>query len=119
MPTIQRSTNSNIFCVPAALSALTGLHVDECVKLIREDLGDQPITGVYYSVILKILKKLGFQYRECGLKTQFIGTLVLVCFRGHVGIVDGLNYIDNKYPYGVSLENFKLTRVEKVFEVWK
>lgn len=122
---IQRNSNSNQFCVPAALAALTGLHTDECEKLLKEELGDIKITGVFYPIILKILGKLGYQYKEVSrsnAKNFSEGRQFLICMSGHVGVIEGKTYYDNGYLNGVELESggkHRRLRIQQIFEVWK
>lgn len=116
MPTILTSPNSNPFCVPAALAALTGLHVDECVVLLKEDIGEQPITGVFYPLILKHLGKLGYLFREVR-HVDREGTFLLV-YRVHVGVVENSVYIDNQYPRGIAYQYHSSRRIQKAFQIF-
>lgn len=123
MPQVTRSPNSNRFCIPAALSALTGLHVDKVIELIKEEIGEQPIAGILYPLALKILKQLGFTFREIPFPHQMKdytlrdGRLFLICQPHHVGVIEGKLYFDNSFPQGT--ENPPRMRITKIFEVWK
>lgn len=95
---LKTTQTSNRFCVPAALALLLDTTVDVATNLIRQDLGDQPIIGVYYPLILKHLSKAGFIYQEVK-KLEPAGKF-LVRFNGHVGVfIDG-TYFDNCHPNG-------------------
>ena len=122
---ILRNPNSNTFCVPAALAALTGLHVDSCVDLIRQGIrGDTPISGVYYPFVLKIFGKLGYHYQE---RTGIDRTMalpqklnvefckLLLCFDGHVGVLDYGTYFDNAHPNGTTLGSMWFSKNRKSF----
>ena len=123
MPAVQRSLESNRFCVPAALSALTGLHVDRITELLKEEIGDQPIEGILYPLALKILNRLGFKYQEITARQrkEIKNGLFLVCFPGHVGVIEGLTFYDSANPMGLDLRSGQhpRQRVTKVFKVWK
>lgn len=109
---LKRSPTSNPFCVPAALALLLNIHVDEAVKLLKEDIGDQPITGVFYPLILKNIQLRGFTYREK--RWNGLGTYLFV-FRGHVGVLIDNVYYDNQIPGGT--EVLPNRRIEKCFRI--
>lgn len=116
MPVIKYEIDDNLFCVPAAISAITGLSVAEVCKLIKEEIGDQPIRGIFYPLALKILtEKLGFQYRDSfdirPSKTY------LLHFKGHAAAVDNMIYYDNSFPSGTPY-NIKANPI-KIFEIFK
>jgi hypothetical protein len=113
---VKRSPGSNVFCAPAALSILTGEHVDDCVKLIQEEIGNKSISGVYYPIILKILKnRFGYLSRDLG---GFSTTNpCLLCFQSHVGVwtPEG-NFVDNNYPDGTKqLPHAKIQRILEIY----
>lgn len=65
---VKRNAKSNGFCGPAALSLLTGEHVDDCVAAVREiRKARRPnkrvcIRGMHNLEMLRVLRNLGFQY---------------------------------------------------------
>ena len=124
MPQVTKSPNSNPFCVPAALSALIGLHVDKVIELIESEIGKQPISGILYPLALKILRDLGYRFREISLKASATrgahfteGKTYLICQPRHVGVIEGKLYIDNFFPQGTECP--QRLRIIKIFEVWK
>ncbi len=109
---VLRDTTSNPYCVPAALSAITGKHVDEILILLKDYLGDQPVTGIYYPIALAILSKLGYQYKEVP-KTSFPGTFL--CFtKTHAFVVSNGIYFDNNHPDGAKIP----ARPSKAFQIF-
>src|SRR5690242_10552493 len=128
---VQRTEGSNRFCVPAALSALTGRTVDEITVLIHDEVGDQPIRGLFYPLALKILKRLGYTWKETnftqldGVVRNSAGKLFMVCFQGHMAVVDNFTYFDNSYPHGLQ-SNYPVQRlpaigyhkIEKCFQIF-
>ncbi len=107
---VLRDATSNPYCVPAALSALTGRHVDEVLILLKDYLGDQPVSGIYYPIALAILQKLGYQYKE----VQRISTTgTFLCFtKTHAFVVSNGVYFDNNCPNGAT--GFRIPRVKPV-----
>jgi hypothetical protein len=119
MPRIQLSTTHTNFCMPAALACLTGKTVDECIDLFKAELGDTPIQGVYYPILLKILARHGFDWQELESKydrSNFIGDMI-VLVPGHVMIYDSICklFYDPASPDGRKVP--KYTRIGKVFAV--
>lgn len=113
---VTRGPDSNRYCIPAALSVMTNLHVDRIVELIREEIGEQPIEGIFYPLALKILTKLGYSYtRTRGITTT--KSVYFVLMHDHCGVISNLYYYDNQYPNGT--QHFPKMRVESIFEVWK
>lgn len=127
---VTRDATSNTYCVPAALSALTGLHVDKVIELVREHLGDQPISGLYYPIALRILRDLGYKTTELPVWAPNISLQgeikhlssnkdYLVTIHGHMLVVSHRHVIDNAYPNGIMPEKYPMrhARVEKVWLV--
>lgn len=110
---IQTSVTSNIFCVPVALAGLLSTTVDAAELLIQEELGNVPIRGVFYPIILKILRRHGFSYKETT-RTTLQGTY-LFCFHGHVGIFKEGKYFDNQYPEGIQGPRLTVLQIFEVF----
>lgn len=100
---LKTTPTSNPYCVPAALALLLDTTVDEACTLIKEELGDVGITGVFYPVILKKLAEHGYQWKELLVPRKLPATgNFLLCFKGHVGVwIDG-TYYDNMNPQGVA-----------------
>lgn len=110
--------NDNRYCVPAALSIITNIPVAGVVELIREEIGDQPIEGIFYPLALKILRNLGYTYKDTILLPK--KGYVFVIFKKHVGVIKDLIYYDNKYPNGISLgSEGEYGRAERILEVVK
>src|ERR1700677_4917345 len=120
MPRIQLSTQHPNFCMPAALACLTGKTVDEAIELFKHELGDTPITRVYYPILLKILKDHGFDWEELTIPqaNKFIGDMI-VFVPGHVMVYDSIlhKYYDPASPDGRDLPHYKLAGRCKVFAV--
>jgi hypothetical protein len=123
MQTIQRSSTSNIYCVPAALAALLDCHVDLAEALLKEELGDQPITGIYYPLIFKVLRHVDLDYRWIEVSQTYRQThneTYLLCFNGHVGVVKDKCYFDNQQPNGKPMTEHPYSRkIRQIFRVWK
>lgn len=126
------SLGANTYCVPAALSAITGHHVTTCTLRIRQHLGDLPITGVHLPIALRVLSDLGYKYRDIlngdeVTLTQFArrsaspGRMYLVEIPGHALVVADRRIIDNHHPHGVPVELYHTCRshVHRAFEVWQ
>ncbi len=110
---VLKDATSNPYCVPAALSAITGKHVDEILILLKDYLGDQPVSGIYYPIALAILGKLGYQYKEVS-KLSAAGTFL--CFtKTHAFVVSNKIYFDNTYPDGAK---FWSARPSKAFQIF-
>lgn len=112
---LQRGPHSNRFCVPAALALLLDCHVDHAVALIREEVGEQPIEGIYYPLILKILQKQGYKTLES--RCTKPESSYLLVFPGHVGVWIDQRFYDNQISEGSAEAPNR--RVEKIFRVWK
>src|ERR1035438_8057604 len=55
-----REPSDTPYCVPFTLAALTGVTVRQAATWIHEEIGDQPISGIFYPLALKILRAKGF-----------------------------------------------------------
>jgi hypothetical protein len=126
------SPGANIYCVPAALSALTGRHVSIVESPIRQHLGDLPITGVYLPIGLRVLSELGYKYRDVLddpdlTLNQFVRRVAspdrnyLVEIPGHALIVSARRIVDNHHHSGVAVELYGTRRshVMRAFEVYQ
>jgi len=122
---------ANAYCVPAALSALTGHPVPIVETMIRQHLGDLPITRVYLPIALRVLTDLGYKYRDVLRDpdltlTQFVhktaspDRMYLVEIPGHALVVTQRRIVDNCHPNGVAVELYHTRRsnVRRAFEVW-
>lgn len=118
MPRIQLSTTHKNFCMPAALACLTGKTVDECIDLFKKELGNIPITGVYYPILLKILGELGYSYQELDRRqaNKFIGDMI-VFVPGHAMVYDSIvkKFYDPASPDGRPLPHY--SKFQKIFAV--
>lgn len=110
---ILRDPSSNSYCGPAALSILTGYHVDACEQALKAIIGDLPITGVWDHAMLHCLTDWGFKWQE----TSGIGRnsrgLFLIQFKAHYGVLENGIYYDNagnEMPRG---------KILQVWEIWK
>lgn len=118
---LRRNTNSNTFCVPAAVALISGQHVDDVIKMIQEDLGDRPITGLFYPMGLKYLEKLGFKYERVNTNNPAaldVESTYYLCLRGHAAVIHEGLYYDNANPNGVEIKISKHA-VESLWKVWK
>lgn len=112
---VRRNATSNPFCGPAALSIITGLHVDECVKLIQQRIGNKLISGIYFPTIIEIAQDLGFRhYRTAHFPLSSPNPVLVVRKEHFVVIWDGILY-DNQHPNGT--KDFKRTKSEMYFEM--
>lgn len=104
---LKTTSTSNPYCVPSALALLLDTDVDTACNLIREELGEQAIAGIFYPVILKKLHEAGFRWKELSpsavklLHKNKAGRFLL-CFKGHVGVMLDGTYYDNQHPAGIS-----------------
>lgn len=132
---INRYPNSNRFCGPAALAALTGAHVDDAAQALRIATGKRAIKGVRNVEMLKAFALLG--HRAVPIPTDKIHLLTLagvlrttlasrgsyqrflINVTGHYVAVQGRKLWDNKNPEGVFLGayNHRRVRVKAIWEV--
>lgn len=119
MPTLDFQATSGLkFCVPAALAALTTGKFRDAQALLKKHLGDQQSNKpLFYPIILKVLRGEGYQVERMTGGFRPLGTFLL-CFSGHVGVVENGTYIDNQHPEGVRITKFaKMKPVEAVYQV--
>ena len=110
-----RSTHNTPFCVPAAIALITGAHLDTIENELRDFLGDQPISGIYYPIALALLKKHNFVYAQVRRLTRS-GTFL--CFtKSHAFVYHDGVYYDNSCPDGVAIHD--LPRTNLMFRVEK
>jgi hypothetical protein len=66
---VKRNADSNKFCGPAALSLLTGRHVDSCIKEIRafrnrdgflSGFRRRPVKGMDKTEVVRVLNRMGY-----------------------------------------------------------
>lgn len=117
MPTLDFQANAN-FCVPAALAALTTGKFNDAQALLNKHFGEKDYNrGLFYPIILKVLREEGFLVERMTNGIPPLGTYLL-CFSGHVGVVEHGTFIDNQHPQGVRLNKFsQLKKVESVYRV--
>lgn len=123
------SDDDNIFCVPKAVSILTGRSISESCELLRLIIGDEPISGVFVGAAIKVLKSQFLNVRELGVlpnetvsqwnrRNAKPGISYFCHSKGHVFVfTDGIIY-DNRRPYGVSCNETKY-RLLGIYEVIK
>lgn len=126
---VLRDKDSNRYCVPAALSALTGLAVDTIIPLLAEELGDQPITGIFLPIAIKVLKGLSYEvkpYSWCDLTVNQFGqathktaTKYLISIRGHALVIHRGMVYDSQFEDGIIYGRYpcKGYRIEMAFEI--
>ena len=124
---LKRSSSSNPFCVPAALALMLDIHVDKACELLRQDLGDQGISGIFYPKALQILGQQGYTYYEAfgnvvswdrvrTFAKNYPTQTLFVIFQGHVGVIHNQMYYDNSHPTGIALGMYNhYRRAMKVF----
>lgn len=110
---VHRDPSSNRFCGPAALSILTGYHVDACEQALKAIIGDLPIKGVWDHAMLQTLSEWNFKWQETfGIGRNSKG-LFLIRFKAHYGVLENGTYYDNagnEMPRG---------KILQVWEIWK
>lgn len=122
---LKRSPSSNNYCVPAALALITNLSVDEIESLLRVELGDQPITGLYYPLGLKILSKLGYQFKRIeppnlGTKFAILSMNTYYCTNlNHCFVLHDSKFWDNHFPNGQQYGYNDSFMITQCWEVWK
>ncbi len=122
-----RGSLSNQYCVPAALSALTGLSVDEIIPLVREHLGDQAISGLFLPIAIRILRDKGYTIRSLTLDCTVnqLPRLVkgihpyLIEIHRHALVYHNGLIIDNRFPDGILIKNYpaKAFTIHQCYEV--
>lgn len=123
---LKRSSTDNQFCVPAALALITQLPLSKIENLLRDELGDVPITGLYYPIGLKILVRLGYSYKKIELIRLDVNRLNPESFYyctqpGHCFVIHDNLWWDNQYPNGISFstEFKKRVKVTQCYEITK
>ena len=108
------------YCVPSAISIISGKSYDECESDIKTHLGDIPIRGVYLPIAVNILQSYGIALIEHGKHFSLPkfkntkGTFLCEVLGHALVIKDGRMY-DNNHPDGT----FEMPRskVVRCFEV--
>ena len=116
MPIVNQSPNAN-FCVPTALAALTDGNFQHAEELLKAHLGptltNKPL---YYPILLKVLKFEGYLVDRVQHFDQL--GVYLLCFKGHVAVVEHNLYIDNSDPQGRRINaHTRLARLEAVYRI--
>lgn len=112
---VRSSPDSNPFCGPAALSVLTGCHVDECVKWCEAEVGNSGVKGLFYPTLLKILKERGFNYERVSYSSINRDGDFLVVWQGHFGAFCNGTYYDNSCKNGEPIIlRYKMVAVFKI-----
>jgi hypothetical protein len=118
MPTLDFQANEN-FCVPAALAALTTGKFNDAQALLRKHFGEGQSynKGLFYPIILKVLREEGYLVEQMTGGFRPLGTYLL-CFPGHVAVVENGTFIDNQHPEGIRITNHsRMPRIESVYRV--
>lgn len=123
------------FCVPAAISSVTGCTTGEAAFLIRHLTGKKMVTGVNSQVASDVFKMFGLEMLPSvvpdGVKTigQWIevtqgyrppGVVFYICSSSHAQLISEDQYVDNASTEPVSFKNpdAKLrSRIKKVFVI--
>lgn len=139
---VKRGERSNSFCGPAALSLITGKHVDKCVQEVhhyRRNWSPErrhTVRGMSNWEMTWTLGRLGFQQSKLCLPKQN-PTLVafmrwlkrqerwsakkvyLINVTGHYVVMKGIKLFDNRNPEGVFFGkyNHRRWRVKHVWEI--
>jgi hypothetical protein len=110
-----RSIGNTTFCVPAAVALITGEHLDTIENELREFLGDEPISCIYYPIALALLRKHNFVYQTVRRLTRS-GTFL--CFtKNHAFVYHDGVYFDNSCPNGWHTHDMPRTKL--MFKVEK
>lgn len=120
---VKRGERSNSFCGPAALSLITGKHVDECVKHVHDyrnsvECRRRNVRGMSNWEMTWTLRRMGFEQSKLMLPKQN-PTLVafmrwlkrqnhwdakatyLIHVTGHYVVMKGIKLFDNHHPEGI------------------
>ena len=121
------TSRSNKYCVPAALSAIMGMEVDDLLPEIREHLGTQEITGLFIPIALSILKKWGYSSESLSVLLQQGDTrgksytllslcrvltrlnrenIYLITIRGHALVLHAGRIVDSWFPEGFDYQHY-------------
>lgn len=131
---ILRNHTSNHFCGPAAIAALTGVHVDDAARVLRNVSGKRAIMGIDARHMLAALKKLGHEPhtllpvttgKRPTLTQALAGVLrdrkpdeaFLVTITDHYVVIKGRRLWDNKHPEGIWLGECPYRR-KRVRAIW-
>jgi hypothetical protein len=142
---VKRHERSNTYCGPAALSLITGKHVDKCVEAIhsvyRNDFLSggrrRPVRGTSRFEMISVLKQFGYQSSKLSIPTFPQRLLTLVGFRywlrkngwepesvylvnvtGHWLVMKGIKLFDNANPEGIFFGKYGRRR-RRVMHAWK
>jgi hypothetical protein len=126
-----RSKHSNHYCGPAALSLLTGRHVDDCAATLRRLLNRRRVTFVHVLDMPAALSQMGHNATPLShhgttlvgltrlLRTRTPEQRFLVATTHHYLILCGRKIYDNHNPTGIFFGkyNHRRYRVKFVWEV--
>jgi hypothetical protein len=145
---VKRGERSNTFCGPAALSLLTGKHVDACIKVIHAHrYYDRPVRSMDRHEIIQILNNMGYlintrfhweldyYYVKRNTKPTLVKLMrwlkkqehwspkkkYLILVTGHYVVMKGIKLFDNSNPEGVFFGKYgrRRRRVSQVWEITK
>lgn len=108
--------SDNKFCVPAAISLVSGITVEQSVKLLKEELGEQAVTGIFMGTMLKVLKGLGFSPRPISIKKwkELGENRAIIFIPGHVMVYYDGKYYDNHFPLGIPVKQ-RVVKIEAIY----
>lgn len=144
---VKRREDSNSFCGPAALSLLTGKHVDKCVEEIHifrnvyYGFRRHAVRGMTNQEMRSVLARMGFSINpvfHAQIASNFRGstTIVgvmrwlkrqpgwnpkkkyLINVTGHYVVMKGIKLFDNKNPNGVFFGKYNHRRI-RVRQAWE
>lgn len=126
------TTTSHHYCVPTALSILTGLPIENIeAELKLTYLGDIEISGIYIGLALKFLSDNGYHWTPLQAEgTRLISVFLkepskyLIEIKGHAliyssnsGSKDNKIY-DNSYPVGIDIFEYP-RRAERIVRAYR
>lgn len=117
-------TISHHYCVPTALSILTGLPVENVeAELKLSYLGDVQISGIYIGLALKFLSDNGYHWQATFMEGKRIdhfnwGCTYLVEIKGHALVFKEGSVYDNSNLNGVLIEKYA-RRAERIVRAYR
>ncbi len=133
-PVTNISTDRNLYCGPAVISAVTGMNTGEAARLIRSVSGQKAVRGAFTTHVLRAITLCGIQsiYRRCTPKITLAawlkesksirttGRVFLVVAGHHFQLVEGRRYVCGRTRNIVSIKDKQVkrrARVEVVYEL--
>jgi hypothetical protein len=134
---VNRAVHSNTYCGPAALSLLTGQHVDICTHLLKKFRNStRPVAGVYNREVFNVLDYFGFiatPLPPCtgagqtvagflrNLQDREPDAMYLINTTHHYLVLRGRKLFDNHHPEGIFIRQYphRRSRVCSAWRVWQ